>query len=96
MAANGPPSCGAMPTDIFFDAEVNTCDTDVVELDEEPPAPLSNPTSTYKLFTSLYNTLDKLERDLYEFAASASFYIIRYRTSNLVKDFSYNTILFTC
>ena len=70
MAVNGPPSCGAMPTDIFFDAEVDACDTDVVKLDKEPPAPLSNPTSTYKLFTSLYNTLDKLERDLYPLACA--------------------------
>jgi len=85
-----------MPTDTFFNTEVNTCDADVVELDKEPPAPLSNPTSTYKLFTSLYNTFDKLERDLYEFAASASFCVICYRTSNLVKDFGYSTILFAC
>ncbi|KAK3363195.1 hypothetical protein B0T25DRAFT_32490 [Lasiosphaeria hispida] len=96
MAENSLPLNGAMLTDTEFDAEVDAYDADDVLDEDTLPEPLSNPPSSHKLSTELYDTLEALESDLHEYAASAGFCIVCSRSSNPVKGFGYSTVGFAC
>jgi len=52
--------------------------------DVEPP-PYSNPPEGYKLFTYEYTSLDDIMEDLYEFAYSVRFSVIKKQPSNYLK-----------
>ena len=62
----------------YCDAKANTV-TNV-----EPP-PYLNPPKGYKLFTYKYTSLDDIIEDLYEFAYSVPFNVVKKRPSNYLK-----------
>jgi len=62
----------------------------------EPPAPLSNLPASYRLCTDLYNTREDLENDLHEFAAQASFCVVKVRSSNKLEGFGNTHFVYAC
>jgi hypothetical protein len=110
MASNNPPLDavnerdpdreGAPQTAIDLSHADDTDDEDVDADGEDEtlfiPAPLSNPPVAHRLSTELYNTLEELEIDLHDFAASAGFCVIRKRSCNKVKDFGFTRYDYEC
>jgi len=93
MAENDPPRDVAIDYDSEADANG---DDDNVFLDDAPLEALSNPPESHKLFAHQYDSLEELEGDLQEFAASAGFCVTRLRSANPVANFGPSYVSYAC
>jgi len=97
MALNDPPQREIIKHDERDDASDTNTDTKYNVEDGEPLAPLYNPLISHPLSYKQYDSLKDLEFDLYNFAASVSFYTVKKRANNFNKALGFNTnIDFVC
>jgi hypothetical protein len=85
MAENSPPR------NVVDDYDPDP-DTEGEDNPTYHPKPLVNPSTSYRLFTDLYNSLEELKADLHKFAASTGFYIVKSQLNNKVKGLGYTNV----